>query len=324
MAPRAFVPTSFKGRLGDVDGADLVCILVDGTQTPTRDMVTVDDITSEVAGGTDSRVAATGAVASVAQVVEASYTADLSADTDGVAEIVGWWTALGELGVTPDDEMLLVSWNPVTAGPGSDPWPLQLPVDRVFARAGEGTVGVLEVVAGEGVSVDASDPQRPTVTADAGSGASDLADLTDVDLTTPPEGGQVLTYDGEDEVWVAGTAPASVEELDDLSDVALTTPADGDVLTYNFGTSTWENAPASGGGSGDVVGPASATADSLARFDGTTGKLLKNGAVIGTDVQAYDAQLAAVAGFTNGAVEAVTASAGLWIGTKAAYDALGS
>ena len=38
---------------------------------------------------------------------------------------------------------------------------------------------------------------------------------------------------------------------------------------------------------GDVVGPASATDDSLARFDGTTGKLLKDGAVIGVDVQAY-------------------------------------
>jgi len=46
---------------------------------------------------------------------------------------------------------------------------------------------------------------------------------------------------------------------------------------------------------GDVVGPASATNNSLARFDGTTGKLLKDGAVIGTDVQAYDADLALVA-----------------------------
>jgi hypothetical protein len=39
---------------------------------------------------------------------------------------------------------------------------------------------------------------------------------------------------------------------------------------------------------GDVVGPASATDNSLAKFDGTTGKLLKDGAVIGVDVQAYD------------------------------------
>ena len=35
-------------------------------------------------------------------------------------------------------------------------------------------------------------------------------------------------------------------------------------------------------GSGDVVGPASATADALAQFDGTTGKLLKNGPTIAT------------------------------------------
>lgn len=48
-------------------------------------------------------------------------------------------------------------------------------------------------------------------------------------------------------------------------------------------------------GSGDVVGPASATANSLARFDGTTGKLLKDGAVIGVDVQAYDADIATTA-----------------------------
>tara|TARA_R110002072_G_scaffold284055_3_gene447952 strand:- start:149 stop:1135 length:987 start_codon:yes stop_codon:yes gene_type:complete len=42
-------------------------------------------------------------------------------------------------------------------------------------------------------------------------------------------------------------------------------------------------------GSGDLVGPGSSTNNSLAKFDGTTGKLLKDGAVIGTDVQAYNA-----------------------------------
>ena len=46
------------------------------------------------------------------------------------------------------------------------------------------------------------------------------------------------------------------------------------------------------GASGDVVGPASATDNSLAKFDGTTGKLLKDGAVIGIDVQAYDVDTA--------------------------------
>ena len=36
------------------------------------------------------------------------------------------------------------------------------------------------------------------------------------------------------------------------------------------------------GGGGDVVGPASATDGAVALFDGTTGKLLKNGSVLGT------------------------------------------
>jgi hypothetical protein len=37
-----------------------------------------------------------------------------------------------------------------------------------------------------------------------------------------------------------------------------------------------------GGGSGDVVGPASSTNNGVALWDGTTGKLLKNGAVLGS------------------------------------------
>lgn len=39
---------------------------------------------------------------------------------------------------------------------------------------------------------------------------------------------------------------------------------------------------AGGGGSGDVVGPASATNNGVALFDGTTGKLIKDGGVLGT------------------------------------------
>ena len=52
-------------------------------------------------------------------------------------------------------------------------------------------------------------------------------------------------------------------------------------------------------GSIDIQGPASSTADSLVRWNGVTGRYIKDGAVIGTDVQAYNAALGDVAGITG-------------------------
>lgn len=46
------------------------------------------------------------------------------------------------------------------------------------------------------------------------------------------------------------------------------------------------NAAASGAGSGDVVGPASATDEAFARYNLTTGKLIQNSVVTSTDIGA--------------------------------------
>jgi hypothetical protein len=65
--------------------------------------------------------------------------------------------------------------------------------------------------------------------------------------------------------------PAIVSALAGLSNAS-------GVLTNNgSGTLSWG---AGGGGSGDVVGPASSTDEAVALFDGTTGKLLKDGQTI--------------------------------------------
>lgn len=81
---------------------------------------------------------------------------------------------------------------------------------------------------------------------------------------------------------------------------------------------------ASGAGTGDVNGPASSTADSLARFSGTTGKLLKDGAVIGTDVQAYSAKLASYVSNTLTAANKIPYSTALNTASELTLDTDGT
>ena len=72
----------------------------------------------------------------------------------------------------------------------------------------------------------------------------------------------------------------SAGELQGLADVTISSPSQGQSLKYNSVTSKWENSTA---GAGDVVGPASATDNAIARFDTTTGKLIQNSLVTVSD-----------------------------------------
>lgn len=64
--------------------------------------------------------------------------------------------------------------------------------------------------------------------------------------------------------------------------VRLPIGSTGQVLTVTGGLPSWA-ATGGGGGTGDVVGPASASDNAIARFDSTTGKLLQNSGVTITD-----------------------------------------
>lgn len=67
--------------------------------------------------------------------------------------------------------------------------------------------------------------------------ASDIEDLENVTITLPQDG-EVLTYDGTNEIWknTELTIPSS---LDDLSDVDTTGYQDGEVLTYSSSEGKW-------------------------------------------------------------------------------------
>lgn len=87
---------------------------------------------------------------------------------------------------------------------------------------------------------------------------------------------------------------------------------------------------ASGGsGSGDVVGPVSSTNDNIAVFDGTTGKIIKDGgttiSAINSSISAKqdsDADLTAIAGLATTGI-AVRTGAGTWAVRDLSYPAAG-
>jgi hypothetical protein len=75
----------------------------------------------------------------------------------------------------------------------------------------------------------------------------------------------------------SGTNPVA----DSATDTITFTSSDASIsITGNSTTDTIDLVAAGGGGSGDVVGPASATDNAIARFDATTGKLIQNSGVV--------------------------------------------
>jgi len=102
-------------------------------------------------------------------------------------------------------------------------------------------------------------------------------------------------------MWTGSSGGGGASALDDLTDVTLALPlADHEVLQYDAGTLKWVNAVVAG--TGDVVGPAGATADDIATFNGATGKIIKDSGKKTTD---FAASIHAHAGadITSGTVD---------------------
>jgi hypothetical protein len=80
------------------------------------------------------------------------------------------------------------------------------------------------------------------------------------------------------------TITPTTSTIDGAASLALTTNQGCRIFSDGTNYFTQRGVGGSGGGSGDVVGPASATADHIPQFSGTTGKLIKDGLGLATSV----------------------------------------
>ena len=128
--------------------------------------------------------------------------------------------------------------------------------------------------AGTGVSIAVSATAYTIVYCDgvnivaaSSAGAGSLATLSDV-LLTSPSNGQQLVYNAGASKWENGAG--GVEYLAALLDVLITLPTDGQVLKYNGSASKWENGTAAANNAfSEAVGDGSSTTIVVAHDLGT-------------------------------------------------------
>jgi len=99
---------------------------------------------------------------------------------------------------------------------------------------------------GDGIIWDGSNwISSPDVGNGGGGGATSLDDLTDVDMSVPPNEGQALLWDDGSNTFKPGDVSSgggsTAAFLDDLLDVSISGATGGQVLTYSSLRAEWEN-----------------------------------------------------------------------------------
>jgi hypothetical protein len=175
-----------------------------------------------------------------------------------------------------------------------------------IGNIGSGTLAELNAAVTDATLDDASDPRTPTAHAstheNGGGDEINVGGLSGLlaDGQTPLSHAATHENGGGDEISVAGLSGLLADAQNPTAHAS--THSDGgsdeisveDLATAELNAALVLKPDGAGGlvfgavgGTGDVVGPASAVDDRLALFDGVTGKLIKQGTVTGAAVAAH-------------------------------------
>jgi len=134
---------------------------------------------------------------------------------------------------------------------------------------GSGTVTSVAISGTDGIQVDSGSPITTSGTIQLGVDAATMKTTLNLSGTNTGDQNVFSTFAVSGQSNVVADSTADTLTLVAGSNITITTDASTDSITINSTASS----------SGDVVGPASATDNAIARFDQTTGKLIQNSGI---------------------------------------------
>lgn len=270
--------SSFSDGTGDVTSSstslDNQIVRFDGTSGKIiqNSGITIADGASGTLSGTNSGDVTIGTANGLSLAGQALSLAAASNSTTGALTSTDWQTFNGK----QDSDAQLTSLAALSyAGNAGKVVAVNVGENNfeLIDVAGTGTVTSVAISGTDGIQVDSGSPITSAGTIQLGVDAATMKTTLNLAGTNTGDQNVFATFAVAGQSNVVADSTSDTLTLVAGSNITITTNASTDSITINSTAS----------GSGDVVGPASATDNALVRFDSTTGKLIQNGTITQSD-----------------------------------------
>lgn len=276
MTPNITVSGATSPTVQVTDGGDVIVNVADTAPSVIVDVSTpvsgTGDVTSSSLSLDNQIVRFDGTSGKVIQnsgiTIADGASGTLSGTNTGDQNLFGTIAVSGQSDIVADstnDTLTFVAGSniTITTDPSTDA------ITIAASGSGSGTVTSVAISGTDGIQVDSGSPITTSGTIQLGVDAPTMKTTLNLAGTNTGDQNVFSTFAVAGQSNVVADSTADTLTLVAGSNITITTDASTDSITINSTASS----------SGDVVGPASATDNAIARFDQTTGKLIQNSGI---------------------------------------------